>query len=188
MNRKNKYHFTVISLFVVLNTTVHAITMHPDSRMVHANISIGLAYPQIPLSQFRPPIGITGTIGMQWFLQDRWALYISGNGLNTYSLGTVTGTKATLKYDVLWIAGNIQYRITSDFNKQNMLSTGLGLYKLHRQLDLDIDRVNTPGISLGFISNTFHRRFGGMFEIRWHLLFKPKDNPQILTVTYGILI
>ncbi|MBN2103727.1 hypothetical protein JW835_06780 [bacterium] len=162
--------------------------MNTDNKTIQANLSLGLAYPQIPLSQFRPPIGITGTIGLGWRFHDKWAFCGNGNALKTFSLGTITGKNATLKFDAFWFAGNVQYTLTNDFHKKNILSLGMGGYKLNRQLDDDIDNVKTPGIGLGFINHTHHEKFRGIFEIKWHLLFKPEDNPQILTVTYGILI
>ncbi|MBN1780032.1 hypothetical protein JW948_02830 [bacterium] len=152
------------------------------------NISAGIGYPQIPLSQFRPPIGVTGNVGVQWRIAGRWAVHTSVNAMKTFSLGTVTGNKATLRYNLQWAGGHILYAVGNEYIKTNYVAVGAGYYALDRQLDRNIDNVDTPGINLGFISHTGGLKARTQFELRWHLLFEPGDNPQVLTMTFGILI
>ena len=187
MNRNNNNILSLIIICIVFSTIL--LNASPsENRTIHPNLSFGIAYPQIPLSQFRPPIGVTGNLGMQWRFLNKWAFHVSGSGLKTFNFGTVTSKKATLKFNVLWISADLKYAINDNFQKVSFVSAGTGYYHLNRQLDRDMDEVTTPGLCLGFSHNTSHRKHSTIFEIRWHLLFKPEDNPQILTITYGFLL
>ncbi|MFC1570135.1 hypothetical protein ACFL4L_07855, partial [bacterium] len=170
---RTRSHLTLIVKLVIILCTIRLNAMHSENRTVHVNLSLGIAYPQIPLSQFRPPIGITSHLGVQWRIHNKWSIYASGNGLKTFSLGTVTGNSATLKFNMLWSGGNLQYVLSNDFTKINFISLGIGWYKLNRQLDKDIDKIQTSGICLGFVNLTSHKKRASILEIRWHLLFKP---------------
>jgi len=186
--KTTKYLLPIFVLLSVIHGNAQPEGLPSRDRTLHTNLSLGIAYPQIPLSQFRPPIGITGSAGMQWRLHNKWALHSAVNGLKTFSFGTVTGAKATLKFDVIWISLNMQYVVSNNFESVNFFAFGTGWYRLNRQLDRDIDENSTPGLSLGFVNNTVHRKHSSILELRWHLLFQPDDNPQVLTITYGILL
>jgi hypothetical protein len=157
-------------------------------KPVHVTFGAGIGYPQIPLSQFRPPIAITGTLGIQWRLMNKWALSGSANALRTFSLGTITTEKAHLKFDMVWGSLNLEYVISGDFNRKSFLCVGSGLYRLDRQIDQETDQVKTPGLSLAFVTHTVLFKYASAFRVTWHLLFRPSDQPQILTLTLGILL
>lgn len=187
MTYTKKYASAILVSMIFLSAArLHAI--RPDDKAVYTHLSAGLAYPQIPLSQFRPPIGATGSLGLHYRVHDPWWIHASANGLKTFSLGTITNEKAELKFDALWLSLDAYHTLSRDFHRIHLISAGMGWYKLNRQLDRDVDNVKTAGINLAFVRQSFRGKLGSVFEIRWHLLFQPDDNPQILTVTFGILI
>jgi hypothetical protein len=177
---------TGLSIMIMAASCGHA--AYTADRPVHITPGWGIGYPQIPLSQFRPPIAVTGTLGIQWRIMNKWAISGSANALRTFSLGTITGEKARLKFDMIWGSLNLEYVISGDFHRESFLCAGSGLYQLHRQIDQETDQLKTPGISLAFVSHTVLIKYATAFRVTWHLLFRPNDRPQILTLTLGILL
>jgi hypothetical protein len=166
-------------------------SVHAFSRAdfpLHIDCLIGLAYPQIPLSEFRPPIGITGQIRLVLQLHPKWMVAAGFHGMKTYSLGTVTGRDIPFKFNMTWGSLSIDYRMGGDFGKLNYISAGPGLYSLNRRFDFQKDHVDTPGLHIGYVNRSPHPKFGTVFDIRWHVLFEPNDNPQVLTMTFGIIL
>lgn len=175
-------------LFIILMTASGGKAAFNTERPVYFTIGAGIGYPQIRLSQFRTPIAVTATTGAQWRLTNKWALSGSVNALRTFSLGTITGEKATLKFNTIWGSLNLEYRISGNYRSASFLSVGSGYYHLDRQIDREIDRLKTPGFSLGLVTHTALINRATSLRMTWHLLFRPDDQPQILTLTLGILL
>ena len=185
---KQRHKNPPIILFLILLTAVQLRAFRTTNRTIRPSLGVGIGYPKISLSQFRPPISVAGNTGIHWSVTNKWALEATGYGLKTFSLGTVTDQKATLKFDAWWVGLDLQYQLLGDFNNTNYLCAGLGRYHLYRRLDTEIDRLYTPGLCLGYVSHLSHLKRSSVIEVRWHLLFEPDDQPQILTLTFGILL
>ena len=177
-----------LTLYMILLTALQLKAFRTADHSVQSSFAVGIGYPKISLSQFRPPISVVGNAGLHWSPMNKWALETTLYGLKTYSLGTVTGQKATLKFDVWWIGIDAQYQLRGGFDNSNYFCAGLGSYHLNRTLAYEVDRLTTPGLCLGFITHFSHMKRKSALEVRWHLLFKPDDQPQILTLTFGILL
>ena len=174
-------------LIILMAASVGQAAFQAESP-VHFAIGAGIGYPQIRLSQFRTPIAVTATMGIHWRIMNKWALSGSANALRSFSLGTITGEKATLKFNTIWGSLNLEYMIGGNYHRASFISVGSGFYHLDRQIDREIDQVKTPGLSLGLVTHTALIKRATALRMTWHLLFRPDDQPQILTLTLGILI
>jgi hypothetical protein len=177
-----------ISILSAILLSTQAGAFQPTEHSVRPSLAFGIGYPKIPLSQFRPPISVVSNAGIHWSPLNKWALEISGYGLKTYSLGTINGQDAALKFNAWWVGADVQYQLRGGFNSNNYVCMGLGRYHLNRVLDESKDNLTTSGFCLGYITHFSHIKHSSVLEVRWHLLFEPDDQPQVLTMTFGVLL
>jgi len=82
----------------------------------------------------------------------------------------------------------VDYRLGGDFGKLNYFSVGSGLTALTEDSISKRTRVDTPGLNIGYINRSPHSKFGSFSIFGGNILFKPGDNPQILTLTFGMML
>ena len=81
------------------------------------------------------------------------------------------------------------YRLLGRYRGQSFVTVGMGYYDLSQQFGFAKDHLQTPGLSLGISQWMGRGKVKSHVEIKWHLLFKPKEGlPQVLTVTLGVLL
>ena len=173
---------------VLLFITVSSQAQNYNTKPVRFGASVGFGLPKIEISHFRTPVSLLGGVMLRVHLFGRFGIQVNGYGLYTISLGSVTEDKGKLRFNVSWVSSDLVYQLRGGLHRESFLSAGGGYYKLHQQFDQRIENYKTPGIGIGLLTCYHRRRLGTMLELRWHLLFEPKSNPQILTITYGILI
>ena len=100
---------------------------------------------------------------------------------NTLNVGISPG------FNMIWGNLCLDYKLRASLHSESHVSTGIGYYNLYQQFDDDKDQVNTAGFTIGVITNRFGTKIISQFEVRWHLLFKPEPNPQVLTVKFGLV-
>lgn len=151
-----------------------------------ACISTGFGLPKIPVSQYRPPVSLLAGMDMSALLSNKIGLQAGAYALKTFSLGTVNDAPDLLIFDVYWASLALMYQLRGMMeDDRTALLIGGGYYNIDQRFKIRRDKLSTPGFNLGLSHVTRHKKYTGKFEIRWHLLFEPGDNPQWATVTYG---
>lgn len=160
----------------------------PMERKIHAGLAVGFGLPKISFSQFRTPISVLGGGSVNLRLMNRIVLQAGGYGLHTFSLGKINRQEGELIFDLVWASVDLMYRMRGGFSAESFVLLGGGGYHFTKQFGFDKIIVDTPGLSLG-ISQWFYRKsWSSVLEIKWHLLFRPSDHPQVLTVTFGLML
>ncbi len=174
-------------LFLVSGLYVSLFGQVPMQKRLHVGVSAGVGFPKISYSHFRSPVSLVGNGMVNYRLGRKIGVQLEGGGLITFDLGTAGREKGELKFNFLWSAVDLIWRVRGEVRSESFIAGGIGGYKLLQQYDNDKDDLNTLGINLGLISWTFRNRWTGLFDVRWHLLFEPSNNPQVLTLSFGIL-
>jgi len=156
-------------------------------NLFNPGINIGIGLPKIPISHYRTPVSVCGGIVTYVGIASRFAFNVSGNALYTLNLGSVLEGKSTLKFNMIWANVCLDYTLKASMHSESHVSSGIGYYNLFQQFDDDKDTVNTAGFTVGIITNRIGRKTISQFEVRWHLLFEPEPNPQVLTVKFGFV-
>jgi hypothetical protein len=177
-----------LSLCLILIFSANSYSQNIQSKTFRFGISAGLGLPKIPIAQFRAPVSVLGGGMVNLRFMQKMALQINGYGLHTFSLGTINNRNDKLRFDVAWISADLQRHIGGIITNETFISLGLGQYMLSRQYENDVDDLNTIGLNVGWISWSYHGRWSSSLELRWHLLFNPSDKPQIVTITFGLLL
>jgi len=159
----------------------------PLQKRLHGGVSAGVGLPKIPFSHFRTPVSFIGSGMINYRMGKKISVQLEGGGLTTLNLGTAGTEKGDLKFDFLWSSFDLLWRARGEIRNESLIAGGIGYYQLAQQFDEDKDNLNTLGINLGLIGWTFRNRWTTLFDVRWHLLFKPNNNPQVLTLSFGIL-
>lgn len=159
-----------------------------QSRRFHAIVTAGFGLPRIPYSHFRTPVSVLGGGALNCRLFGR--LYVQGNAnaLYTFNMGTATGQDSDLKFNLEWASVDLLYHVRGVIKNNNHILAGVGRYHLTQLLETEEDDLMTTGLCLGLVNWRHWMRWSMVTEVRWHLLFEPSSNPQILTVTLGILL
>jgi hypothetical protein len=178
--------FVIVFLFLT-NWYLPLQAKIPLPKRFYGGLSIGVGLPKIPLSHFRAPVSVLGTGMMHYRLDQKIRLQLEGGGLTTFNLGTASREAGTLTFNFLWSSFDVQWRIMGHIRRESFLSAGPGYYQLNQEFDNDKVNLNTFGVNLGLISWTWKNKWISLFDLRWHLLFKPKNNPQVLTISFGIV-
>ncbi|HDQ44982.1 MAG TPA: hypothetical protein ENN17_05705 [bacterium] len=173
-----------ILFFIIFSTSLLA----GQAGRPHFGFSAGLGLPKIPLSQFRTPVSFLASGMVYMPVYARMGIQMDGNALTTVSMGTVNRAEDDFKFDLIWASASLTYRMRGLMESRAALMAGFGVYRIDRRIDRRNDRLDTSGFTLGMSQWMKPGGRGGYFEIRWHLLFKPEDNPQVLTLTYGFLL
>ena len=151
-------------------------------------MTAGFGLPKIPISRFRSPISIVGTGFLNYRPVQKVFLQVTGGALYTFSLGTMDSREGELKFNLIWGSLDAAYHLRGAIRNESFFLMGVGRYHLSQKFDEKETALNTIGINLGLV-NWMHRgRFSAVIDIRWHLLFKPSPNPQVATLTLGIIL
>jgi hypothetical protein len=156
-------------------------------RSVSLGVSAGIGFPKIPYSQFNTPVSVLGNGMVHFSFLGKWGIQADGNALTTFSLGKVNQAQGDLQFDVYWGSLALTYKMTGFMRNRSALIAGVGKYYLTQQISRGTEKIQTAGMNLGLSNWMIGPKWRGYFEVRWHLLFKPSENPQILTLTYGWL-
>ncbi|HHS12342.1 MAG TPA: porin family protein [bacterium] len=157
------------------------------TRRFHAGLSAGFGLPRIPWGTFHTPLSVTTDAFVSMRIGDGWALGVDAGGLHTFNINAVTANKDKLRFNLIWVSSNALFRINRSLLVESFILAGAGVYRLDQALNEEGDTLNTPGINLGIVGWRYYRRWGTVLEIRWHFLFRPSSNPQVLTVSAGFL-
>lgn len=179
--------FQTVQLTVVLCLLITCMPVFAEKR-IHSGCGAGFGLPKIPLSRYRSPVSITAGLFINYRILNRLAVQTDGGILTTFSLGTVDQTDSPLRYDQWWTSLSCLYRLRGAVRNESFVAAGGGLYHLSQQFDNDEDALYTAGMNLGIVN--WHRTGWGRsyLDVRWHLLFQPSPNPQVLTLTFGIML
>ncbi len=156
-------------------------------NLFNPGINIGIGLPKIPISHYRTPVSVCGGMVIYIGIASRFTFNVSGNALYTFNLGSVLEGKSTLKFNMIWGNVCLDYKLKESLHSESYISPGIGYYNLYQMFDDDINKVNTAGFTVGVITNRIGKKTISQFEVRWHLLFKPEPNPQVLTVKFGFV-
>ena len=157
-------------------------------RRFHTGISVGFGLPKMPYSHFRMPVSVEGGAALNFRFANKWLIQVDGYGLHTFNLGSASDLEGELRFDLAWVSFELMRSMRGFLRDENFIVAGIGRYHLSQQFDNDKDNLNTMGISLGVADWRHWQRWSMVSEIRWHLLFDPDPKPQVLTVTFGILL
>lgn len=178
-----RHYFTCAVLFVILSIN----GSYAGPLPVSFGISAGIGLPKIPVSQFRTPISVLGGCMGHVSVLPKWGIQIDGNALTTFSLGTVNQAGGDLKFEILWGSLALTYQLKGLIRSRSNLILGIGKYYLTQQFDQAEESIQPSGMNLGFSNWMAGRKWRGILEVRWHMLFRPGEDPQVLTITYGWL-
>ena len=185
MNRKNLLIRLVVASILIASSAWAQKT--PEERRVRLGVSGGLGLPKIPFGQFRTPVSLTGEGSLAFRFSHRWGLRLGGGALHTFSLGKINSQVGELKYNLLLATGGLMYRLGGPFGGESFVTGGPGVYRLTQQFGGDEETYDTMGFSLGLVQWNYRRTWSSTFEVKWHFLFQPSDNPQVVTMTFGVL-
>ena len=171
----------LILFFVVYNFTF-------AERRIRVGPCVGFGLPKIPISHFRNPISLVGGAAFNCRITNRLVLQLDGEGLTTFSLGTIDQSEGKLRYNQVWSSFDLLYRIKGSIRNESFILIGSGFYHLSQQFDNKEDDINTSGVNLGLVTWMHRGRITRFVDFRWHLLFEPNPNPQVLAVTFGIML
>jgi len=178
----------IVILLLVLITSSICMGQSTDRGIFHVGLSAGMGLPQIPISEFRSAISVTGGGLANLRISSNWMIQADLYGLYSFGLGTMTGTKKKLKFNLLWGSMNLMYAIRKTITGESFVSMGFGQYNLDQCFGTEELSLKTAGMNIGIINHRHWRRVSGVFEIKWHLLFRPSSNPQCLVMTLGFMI
>ncbi|MBN2030077.1 hypothetical protein JW824_07500 [bacterium] len=188
MSIYKKWSLIGVSLWLVFIFRGDGISQTISMKTIRFGISAGLGLPKIPIAQFRAPISVLGGGSVNIRFVRKMALQINGYGLHTFGLGTINNRNDQLRFDVVWVSADLLCHMGGIVSNESFVALGLGQYHLSRQYEDDRDNLNTIGLNIGWISWSYHTRWNSVLEIRWHLLFNPSDKPQVVTITFGLLL
>ncbi len=155
---------------------------------VSVGLYAGFGLPKVSYSVYRPPISVTAGMALQSRVRGRIALRLTGNGLYTFGLGTITDDNYKIRFNTAWADAGLLYRLTGRIFTENYLTFAMGRYTLDQRLEGETNKVTTLGINLGILQLRHHGKWRSTLDVRWHLLFRPSPNPQMLTITFGWII
>lgn len=159
---------------------------HTMSRL-HLGLGGGFGLPKISYSQYRTPISflVNGSLPVQ--VKSPVWVQATGGALTTIHMGTVNDSDDDMRFNLTWAGLEGMYRLRYDFHADAFVTAGLGYYHLSQLYDGNEDILNTTGFTLALVNWSFGPKWNSTLEIRWHLLFEPEENPQVLTITFGVL-
>jgi hypothetical protein len=157
-------------------------------KTIHIGLYAGMGLPRVPFSIYHPPISILGGGMINVQIMRRFLFQLDGLGLYTINLGTLTGEKKEFRYNVYGGSLNLLYAIRRTFSNDTFITIGFDDFFLSQKFDVEEDILTTTGMNLGLVYWKHHERWSGLLELRWHLLFNPTPNPQMLIITFGVLM
>ena len=141
------------------------------------------------MSPFRSPVSVLGGGMVNVGLSPRIRFQANGYGLHTFNLGRIDAQEGKLRFNLAWVSGELMYQLLGRFRGESFITVGVGYYDLSQQYGSAKEDLTTPGIALGVTQWMGRKKMKSSVEIKWHLLFEPKDGlPQVLTVTLGLML
>jgi len=185
---KNKYFrlLLIITLFTLFSGS--GLSQSPWIRNWNGGVSVGIGLPKMPLSQFRNPVSILGGGFVNYRVMPSILFQLEGYGLHTFSFGTVDNSDGKLRYNLVWTSLAVMKRLRRPGRNETFLAVGFGRYRLLQQFNAKKDNISTAGISIGLVNWSLLRRVRMVTDFRWHLLFRPDPDPQVLMINFGFLL
>ncbi len=180
----NREKFGVLFLCLVMASTLSAAI---GEKPLDSGVQFGFGMPKTPY-RYRMPFSVTCGLLLNYHLSEKIKFQADANTLTTFNLGTVDGNDSDLKFNLNWIGFSGMYKVRGKFSAGSYISLGMGYYQLNQQFDNNTDKLNTYGISLGISNGNALRKIKTVMDIKWHLLFEPGPQPQLLTITIGFLL
>lgn len=175
-------------ILILLNGGHRAEAQDGTYRNMHFGIYAGLGLPRVPFSIYIPPISLAGGGMVNVRIAKRFMLQMDGFGLHTISLGTVTDQKKELRFNVYGMSLNALYPVKRGFASETFITIGIDRSHISQLFDDEEDVLTTTGLNLGLVYWRHHSRWNSLLQLRWHLYFQPSPNPQMLLITFGILL
>ncbi len=188
MSISKKWFMNGLCLFSIFVLYENVISQNIQMKPFHASFSAGLGLPKIPFAQFRAPVSVLGGASVNFRLVRKIALQIDGYSLHTFNLGTINNRNDELRFDLAWASVDLLRHIGGVISSESFIILGLGRYHLSRQYEDDQDMLSTTGLNIGFTHWIYQLNMNSILEIRWHLLFNPSDHPQVVSITFGLLL
>jgi hypothetical protein len=151
-------------------------------------ISGGIGFPKVSYANYRLPVSVLAGIHGQQPMGEKWMLRVETFGLTTINFGTWNGRNLPLKFNLFWASLNGCLRMSGYLGSAAWLTAGIGGYSLDQRFGEKTARVQTPGFNVGVSTQQSGMANRMLVDIRWHLLFRPSPNPQVFTITLGILL
>ncbi len=180
----NREKFGVLFLCLMISSTIFAAM---GEKPLDGGVRFGFGMPKTPY-RYRMPFSVTGGLVLNYHLNEKIKFQADANTLTTFNLGTVDGNDSDLKFNLNWIGLSGMVKMRGKFSVGSYLSLGMGYYQLNQQFDNNTDKLNTYGISLGISNDNAMRKIKTVMDLRWHLLFEPDPQPQLLTIMIGFLL
>jgi hypothetical protein len=148
----------------------------------------GFGLPQIPTSRYRGALSILGNGSVRIRLHPRWMLKTEASALTSFSLGTTHDGQGRFQYDTQSATVSPMWAWKRSDRTPSYFYGGWGRYHFIQQIDAQRVDISTSGIRLGAEFHRTHRWCTTFTDLSWHMLFEPSENPQILTVSFGIIL
>jgi len=178
--------FLVVIICVTWITEKNAV--FAQRRPIHLGLSVGFGLPKIPFSIYRSPVSILGSTSLNVRLHRKFGIQLNGGALHTFSIGTLDSRKSELRFNLQWGSIDLFYHLRGYFRNESFIFAGMGAYHESRLIEDNEQILNTAGLNLGLVNWTHMRGWTAVFEVRWHLLFKPDDMPQVISLSFGVQI
>ncbi|MBN2415870.1 hypothetical protein JXO52_08505 [bacterium] len=159
-----------------------------DTGGMHAGFTVGAGLPKVPFSIYYPPVAVCGTVWGSAALTKKLSLRAAGLALHTFNIGTVTGEKRDLAFDLAGGSTELMYSLDRSLYGRQFVSAGIGRYALSQDIDERSYSGAVPGISIGLSSWMFGKKVSSSVDVAWIMLFEPSPRPQVLLVTLGLIL
>lgn len=92
------------------------------------------------------------------------------------------GTGGDPRFDFTALSLDVMKSIGGGWTRDSFVLAGVGRYRVWQNPGTE----TCTGIQLGLVNGSRIREVKTFFEVRWHLLFHPGSDPQVLTLTMGV--
>ena len=157
-------------------------------RNVHAGFTGGIGFPNTQISNFRYPISVLGGCFVNFRLLRNYVVQFDGYGLYTFNLGTIDNQGGKLRFNMGWASVDLMRRLRMTADTESFITIGIGGYHLYQAQNEDEKSTTTVGMSLAMMGWSYKAQTSTVFELRWHILFNPDPKPQVLTLTFGLML
>jgi len=172
---------------IVLLAAGNSVLLSQESKpsIFSAGLYAGIGLPKVSYSVYRPPFSLTA--GLHVFLKTsgRTAVRACVNYLYTIDLGTITDDEYDLAFTAAWVSAEAMYMLRGRMFDQSFVSLGVAKYSLMRDLQGTKSETAPAGVNLGLFQINHRGKWNSTVDVRWHLLFNPDSNSQMLTITFG---
>ena len=164
-----------------------SVSLPAQDQRFHAGATAGIGLPKIPVSQWRSPLSVAGTLFVNAKITPRFLVQLNGGGLYTFSLGSIDSRSGALRFNLIWGSLDLGIKLRSTMRNETFFIAGGGEFYLSQQFTTETEQY-TQGLCLGLTHWTHSRTVSAVFELRWFFLFEPSPHPQVATLMLGIAI